>query len=63
MDVNVKNTFIPKTSVITSDYIITNNVLGSGVTGKVVRCCCKKTQQVYALKVKYIICYVCVIRF
>lgn len=45
----VKN--LPKTTPITNDYMITGNVLGLGINGKVVECVAKSTQEKYALKV------------
>ncbi|KAK6618845.1 MAP kinase-activated protein kinase 2 [Polyplax serrata] len=41
----------PKTTSITNDYDISNNVLGLGISGKVVECCSKKTKTKFALKV------------
>ncbi|CAI2730402.1 unnamed protein product [Schistosoma spindalis] len=43
--------FVPKTSTITSEYAITNNVLGLGITGKVMQCVHKETGVEYALKI------------
>ncbi|XP_017771520.1 PREDICTED: MAP kinase-activated protein kinase 2 isoform X2 [Nicrophorus vespilloides] len=42
---------IPKTTPISVDYEISNNVLGLGINGKVVECFSKKTKEKYALKV------------
>ncbi|CAH8854688.1 unnamed protein product [Trichobilharzia szidati] len=43
--------FVPKTSTITSEYTITDSVLGFGITGKVVECIHKTTGVRYALKI------------
>lgn len=40
----------PKTNQIYDDYYISKEVLGLGISGKVLSCKCKKTQQKYALK-------------
>ena len=40
-----------KSSPLTDDYSISNNVLGLGITGKVVECSNRKTGGKYALKV------------
>ena len=40
-----------KTSNLTDDYSISNNVLGLGINGKVVECTNKKSGEKYALKV------------
>ena len=40
-----------KTTSIFDDYVITNNILGLGVNGKVLQCFSKKTNQIFALKV------------
>jgi hypothetical protein len=41
----------PKTNPIYEDYIISKQVLGMGISGKVLSCVNKKTNQKYALKV------------
>jgi hypothetical protein len=41
----------PKTTPITDDYEISNNVLGLGINGKVVECIRKSTGTKFALKV------------
>ena len=41
----------PKTNQIYDDYFISKEVLGLGISGKVLSCTCKKTQTRYALKV------------
>ena len=43
--------FNPKTTPITDDYEISNNVLGLGINGKVVECIRKSTRTKFALKV------------
>ncbi|CAH8576415.1 unnamed protein product [Schistosoma margrebowiei] len=43
--------FVPKKSTITSEYTITNNVLGLGITGKVMQCIHNETGVHYALKI------------
>ena len=40
-----------KTTPLTNDYSISNNVLGLGINGKVVECTSKKTGEKFALKV------------
>ena len=40
-----------KTSPLVDDYVISSNVLGLGINGKVVECTEKATGQKYALKV------------
>lgn len=40
-----------KTTSIYSDYIMTDNVLGLGINGKVIECRSKMTGQKYAIKV------------
>ncbi|KAI4502570.1 hypothetical protein M0802_002482 [Mischocyttarus mexicanus] len=41
---------LPKMSLITDDYEISNHVLGLGINGKVVQCYDRKTREKYALK-------------
>lgn len=43
--------FQPKTTPITDDYEISNNVLGLGINGKVVECIRKSNRLKFALKV------------
>lgn len=43
----------PKSTPITTDYEISNTVLGLGINGKVVQCTNKKNNQKYALKVSH----------
>lgn len=43
--------FQPKSTPITDDYEISNNVLGLGINGKVVECIRKANGSKYALKV------------
>ena len=43
--------FQPKSTPITDDYEISNNVLGLGINGKVVECIRKANGIKYALKV------------
>jgi mitogen-activated protein kinase-activated protein kinase 2 len=43
--------FSPKSTPITDDYEISNNVLGLGINGKVVECIRKSTGTKFALKV------------
>jgi hypothetical protein len=43
----------PKTNQIYDDYFISKQVLGLGISGKVLSCTCKRTQAKYALKVKF----------
>ena len=45
---------IPKSNCIYQDYEVTNEVLGAGVSGKVLACIHKITRKKYALKVKLI---------
>ena len=45
---------IPKSNCIYQDYEVTNEVLGNGVSGKVLACIHKITRKKYALKVKLI---------
>lgn len=40
-----------KTNLITEDYVVSRNVLGLGINGKVVECTQKATNTKYALKV------------
>lgn len=42
---------IPKETLITDDYEISNHVLGLGINGKVVQCYDRETRDKYALKV------------
>lgn len=44
--------FLPKSTPITDDYEISNNVLGLGINGKVVECIRKSNSMKYALKVR-----------
>ncbi|KAG5682053.1 hypothetical protein PVAND_011441 [Polypedilum vanderplanki] len=44
-------TLVPKTTRITDEYEISNNVLGLGINGKVVQCTRKSDNTKYALKV------------
>lgn len=44
-------TFKAKTVPITDEYLIGKNVLGLGISGKVVECFSKKANHKYALKV------------
>lgn len=46
----VKMSLKPKTNPIYEDYLITKEVLGMGVTGKVLSCVHKQTKQKFALK-------------
>lgn len=48
------NTLNPKTVPITEEYEISKNVLGLGISGKVVECFSLKNKKKYALKVKQI---------
>lgn len=43
----------PKTTPITSDYEISNTVLGLGINGKVVQCLNRRNGRKYALKVRH----------
>ena len=43
----------PKTNQIYDDYFISKEVLGLGISGKVLSCTCKKTQSRFALKVSW----------
>jgi mitogen-activated protein kinase-activated protein kinase 2 len=45
------NSFSPKSTPITDDYEISNNVLGLGINGKVVECIKKASGMKFALKV------------
>lgn len=47
--------FVPKTTKITDEYEISNNVLGLGINGKVVQCTRKNDNTKYALKVRHIL--------
>jgi hypothetical protein len=42
---------VPKTKPIYEDYIISKDVLGMGISGKVLSCTHKQTKVKYALKV------------
>lgn len=46
------NTLSPKTIPITEEYEISKNVLGLGISGKVVECYSLKNRKKYALKVR-----------
>lgn len=43
---------LPKTTKITDEYEISNNVLGLGINGKVVQCTRKNDGGKFALKVR-----------
>lgn len=49
---NQNQIFQPKSTPITDDYEISNNVLGLGINGKVVECIRKANGIKYALKVR-----------
>ena len=51
----MSTTLKPKLSSITDDYIISNHVLGLGISGKVVECFSRSGQK-YALKVSLSAC-------
>lgn len=46
-----QQSFQPKNTLITDDYIISSNVLGLGINGKVVECTSKINGRKFALKV------------
>lgn len=48
---NSARNFSPKKNAITEDYEITKQVLGLGISGKVVECFNKNTKEKFALKV------------
>lgn len=48
-----------KKNLITEDYVVSRQVLGLGINGKVVECYKKDTNKKYALKVRYV--YACII--
>ena len=50
-ELNAITNLVPKTNSIFDDYIITDEVLGVGVNGKVLACIHKATKAKYALKV------------
>ena len=45
------NTLNPKTNPITTEYEVSKNVLGLGISGKVVECYSLQNKKKYALKV------------
>ncbi|CAH8547066.1 unnamed protein product [Dicrocoelium dendriticum] len=43
--------FLPKQTKITQDYQISKSILGTGISGKVLKCVCVRTGKAYALKI------------